>query len=464
MGWRDLSADERDRLLLRKRNGEDLVLLAQEVGANVETLSRALRKHAEELRGEPSQDEPKPRVQIREQGNVREIVSTSERITTLEQLLDYCQVNPNEWIVERHEINKWEAARKDTRKDLTFGGGQVEGYVQDSGGFNVEPLFQVKVTLVRRKPQAIQPVIKPVTVVANYVDIEPPTRKLKAALILPDPQFGFSRNIHNNRLTPFHDRRALDAVWQIAKKINPDVSLFLGDINDLSAWSDKFIRMPEFYFTTQPSLIESAWYIGRIKSATWGDTYVLDGNHDVRMEVQIVKHLTEAYQLRPADKLDAGAVMGLDNLLGLTRMGVIYVPGYPDGEVWLNDTTKVIHGVTVRGGPGQTASAVVRAANETTIFGHIHRNEMASRTIRTRDGLRYVTAYSPGCLCRIDGVVPGSSKDSQWQQGAAVVWYDEEVSHIQPIDIQDGCAFFNGEVFVGRDYVEDLKRDTDWNF
>ncbi|NTV38241.1 MAG: hypothetical protein HGA82_03565, partial [Anaerolineales bacterium] len=38
---------------------------------------------------------------------------------------------------ERHEINKWEAARKDTRKDLTFEAGRVDGYMERFQGFVV---------------------------------------------------------------------------------------------------------------------------------------------------------------------------------------------------------------------------------------------------------------------------------------------------------------------------------------
>jgi hypothetical protein len=465
MGWRELTTEKREELYLRKKEGEDIVTLANEVGANPETLSRHLRRFGQVLRGDASPKSEDVKVTIKEDGNTREIQTVGSRITTLDQLLVYCQVDPNEWVVERHEINKWEAARKATSKNLNFNEGKVDGFIEDSGGFTVEPLFQVKATLTRRKPEAITPVIQPVNI--NLKFGKPVQRKagMKSALILPDPQIGFTRDLRTGRLTPFHDRLAMDVVRQIAEVIEPDVSTFLGDINDLSAWSDKFIRMPGFYFTTQPALIESSWYIGHIHNLTREETIAMVGNHDIRMETQITKHLVEAYQLRSADNLDAAPVMGMDNLLGLSRMGVKLVAEYPGGDVWLNETTRIIHGLKVRGGAGQTAAAVVKDANETTIFGHIHKFEAASRTIRTRDGsTRTITAYSPGCLCHIDGRVPGSNRDAQWQQGAAVVWYNDDFSHIAHINIQDGVGYYNGDIYVGHDYTSDLREETDWDF
>jgi transposase-like protein len=462
MGWRDIGNEKRVELLQRKEGGEDLSVLAQEIGAKAQTLDRALRRLAQEQRGET---EPKEEaVTVVEDGNYREIDSRSTRITTLEQLLAYCRVDLGEWVVDRHVINKWEVGRKATVKEIHWTEGVADGYVQDKGEVNVKPLFQIKVWLVRKQPVEITPVIKPVHVNVKFNRPYQAVRGMRAALVVPDPQFGFSRDVRQGDLLPFHDRAALDLVRQLAELLMPEVTVFLGDINDFSGWSDKYINRPEFYFTTQPALIEAAWYIGLLRERTQDKVYALEGNHEVRPETQVIKHLASAYQLRPADQLDASPVLGVDNLLGLSRMGVEYIGGYPDGEVWLNDTTRLIHGNRVRGIPGQTASAVAQQADETTIFGHIHRREMATRTIRFRGGYRTITAYSPGCLCHVDGRVPGSSKTDQWQQGAAVIWYDDERSTIVPIDIQDGAAVYNGVLYQGEDYTQQLRNDTDWNF
>lgn len=378
--------------------------------------------------------------------NTREIESSSARITTLEQLIDYCEIDLSVWTIERHVINKWEVGAKDPA----------------TGAIYVEPLFQVKATLIKKEPEPIKPVISPVVIQARFElrelesrrDAE--ARQLRAALIIPDVQFGFSREINHGRLTPFHDRRALDVVRQIAQVVKPDLSIFIGDLNDYSGWSDKFIRRPEFFNTTQPALIEAAWYVAQIRNRSV-KTKVIEGNHDARPERQLIAHLVDAYGLRSADQLQGSPLLSVDNLLGLSRMGVEYVGAYPDSEVWINNETKVIHGEKVRGNPGATAAAVVAQANENIIFGHIHRREMATRTIPSRDGYRTVTAYTPGCLCHVDGRVPGSKRSDQWQQGAAVVWFDDTTTSIVPVDIYQGRAVYGGQVFEGKDYVEELR-------
>jgi len=427
--------------------------IAERSGEPYHAIRNRCRRYMKRQGDKPTAAAPPPptvdgeRVNDQTDHNTREVESASGRITTLQQLIDYCKIDLAEWTIERHVINKWEVGVKHP----------------DTGQVLVEPLFQVKATLVKRHPEAIKPVISPV-----YINVKfstPPERKrgLKPALVLPDPQFGFAREIFHGKLTPFHDRLALDVVRQIAQVIEPELSVWLGDLVDFSGWSDKYIKQPEFYWTTQPALIEASWNMARIRALTRGAAYAIPGNHDMRPETQIKTHLVEAYGLKSADQLDAPPVMSVDNLLGLSRMGVTYVESYPNGEVWINETTKCIHGEKVRGQPGQTAAAVVRDANENTLFGHIHRAELATKTIPTRDGYRKVTAYSPGCLCHVDGRVPGSSKSNQWQQGAAVIWYDERDSTIVPIDIFRGRAVYQGELYQGRDYVNQLRDDTCWD-
>ena len=382
-------------------------------------------------------------------GNQREIDSKSARITTLDQLVELCKIDLEVWAIERHVVNKWEVGVKDPA----------------TGQVIVEPLFQVKAWLAKKSPEAIKPAISPVSVsMGQYSRPAPGKGRLKSALIIPDPQFGFSRDIMRGKLTPFHDRQALDIVLQIAQAIQPDLTVFLGDVMDFSGWSDKYIRSPEFFFTTQPALIEAAWYMAHIRAQTSGEVYYLEGNHDQRPEKQIVTHLVDAYGLRSADHLEAAPVMSIDNLLGLSRMGIRYVDNYPDGEVWLNDALRCVHGDKARSNPGNTAAAVVKESDSSVIFGHCHRKELATKTLPGRHGYRTVMAYSPGCLCHVDGRVPGSSKFNHWQQGAAVVWFDEKTYTIVPVDIDHGSAIYNGGLVSGADYLPSLRADTSWEF
>jgi hypothetical protein len=389
------------------------------------------------------------KIEIVSSQNSQEIDTRSRRIQTLEQLLEACKVDLDTWSVDHYVVNKWEVGSKDP-----------------DGQIAVAPLFQVKAWLVRKVPVKVRPVVSPVEIQVRARAIpRSHSREMKAALCLADPHFGFRKDMVSGALQPFHDRRALDAVLKIAYVLAPDDVFFLGDVNDFAGWSDKFLKEPGFYFTTQPALIEAAWVIGQFKAATRGGrTVLIDGNHDVRPERAMVNHLVEAYQLRAADQMELPAVMSIDNLLGLSRMGVEYLEGYPDRDVWINEHARLIHGEKVRAQPGQTAAAVVRDAHETTVFGHIHRREMATKTIAGRRGPRLVQAYCPGCLCHVDGRVPGSSRRAQWQQGAVVIWYNDETCNITPIDIENGHAFFNGHVFEGEDYARELSQQTGWEF
>jgi hypothetical protein len=426
---------------------------------------REYKRHHGQTASAPAEDElpAQPGMQDSEQDNTREVSHTG-RIISLEQLLERAKVDLSVWAVERHVINKWEMGRKDIHKRIDWEDGVANGFTEDSGGVNVEPLYQVKVWLVRREPVAIRPVLRPVNINLKLPAMRTErVRGMKAAVLGADAHFGFRRDWRSGSLEPLHDRQSLSILLQLIAAIEPDWSILAGDWLDYANWSEKYAKEPEFVNTTQPALNEAAYVAARVGAAS-GRTTMLEGNHDLRPERAIRANAMEGYGLCAVDNLDL-PVYSVPNLLGLDRRGIEYVGGYPDGAVWLNDSTRIMHGVTVRGQPGATAGAVVREADQTTGFGHIHRREMASRTIRARGGYRTITAFCPGCLCHIDGRVPGSKASDQWQQGAAVIWYDDERATVVPVEIDNGRAVYNGEVFAGADYAVELRAEFEgWGF
>jgi hypothetical protein len=78
------------------------------------------------------------------------VASQSSRITSLDDLLQACNVDLRLWQVDRFEISKHEVQRKDTIKDLYFDEGKVTGTLSDSGGLNIEPIINIKAWLKRR--------------------------------------------------------------------------------------------------------------------------------------------------------------------------------------------------------------------------------------------------------------------------------------------------------------------------
>jgi hypothetical protein len=266
--------------------------------------------------------------------------------------------------------------------------------------------------------------------------------------------------MRSGALDPFHDRRVLDIILQIAHTEQPDRIDCLGDFFDFASWNDKYLTDPGLEYTTQPAINEGHWWLRQLREACPDATISIhEGNHDNRMENAIVKHLRAAHGLRPADELDLPDAMSPERLLALHKLGIEWCGNYPDDSVWLTSNLRLAHGELVRGGAGATTKAYVESNAYSSITGHIHRAEMATHSRRTRDSLESITAYCPGCVCRIDGVVPGHSHRQNWRQGIALLDYAPETGEISICDIpiSNGVAVWNKKRFEGRDNVAALR-------
>ena len=452
-----------EELLRLNKAGQSYSALARQLGTTRGVVAGIIGRYKKGAQTLPPPEQRK--IEFTEVKNEATAESIG-RIKTLDALIIACKIDLTVWKIDRHTINKWEVGRKATTKNVTYTDGVASGTVTDSGEVNVEPLWQVKVWLSKRNPEPIKPVLKPINVNVKAVAHNKKRDGVNVAVILPDPQFGFSTLIERGKhtLVPFHDRLALSVAFQIVEHLNPNMVVWLGDVNDFTMFTDKFIRKPEFYFNTQPMLVEGSWAVAQTK-ALCDNVSVLEGNHEDRVSRMMMTHLSDAYGLKPGDMLDAPAVMSVDNLMGYSRMGVNYVDSYPDGEIWITDTVKCVHGNTVRGGAGVTSKAVANNEYVSTIYGHIHRIENATKTVRGRSGYEYVQAFSPGCLCHIDGRVPGATGSEQWQQGVGVVYYQEGYDpQFVAVPIRNGKALFDGLAFEGKDYIDQLKADTLYEF
>lgn len=280
----------------------------------------------------------------------------------------------------------------------------------------------------------------------------------KVGVILPDPQIGY-RN-YGSELDPFQDEAAIAVAMKIIRDINPDLIINLGDMLDFAEYS-RFTQERAFVATVQPTLDRAHKYLAEQKqNAPRAKIVMLEGNHDRRLEKNILTNAAAAFGLRLANAPDSWPVMSVPNLLRLDELGVEYVGAYPAGQYWVNDRLVCIHGHKVRSS-GSTAKAVADDERVSTIFGHVHRIELHYKTVRVRDGGRTNFAFTPGCLCRIDGATPSTkgSTDVQgrpvtnyenWQQGLAVIHYNEGDSPfaIEPIYIDHGRAIFRGKEYT----------------
>jgi len=406
-----------------------------------------MRKHHN---GESVENSKTEKIEKEEKGNKAKVLSRSTRIKTLDQLLEATEVDLDVWEVERHKVNKWEVGSKDP-----------------DGNIVVEPLFQVKASLIRKVLEKQRfPIIKPVKATSKLRKKKTKEDKeLKTALCFGDGQFGYEKDMETGRLTPFHDRKILDLSIKLTRETEPDLIVVLGDMLDLAEWSLKFQRKPEMFFTTQSTLIELHWWLAQLrKAAPEAKIVYLEGNHEDRIMRAIVENMKSAYMLKAADDVKGDPMLSVPNMLGLDSLDIEYIGNYPNNEYWINDNLVCIHGDKVSSVPGKTAGNVVKDARASVIMGHSHRLEMASKTIYARRGDVTYRALSLGCMAKIGGKTPGTKEKQNWQNALGVVKYKEgnDIFEMYPLFIQHGRMIWNNKVFSGESTLEDMKKDIDW--
>jgi len=455
--------EEDDQTLIEgKRKGLTYQEIAEEIGGRT---AKAVRgrwiRIREDIEGETDED-------TQADPNHRVVSLKSERIITLPQLLKAYEVDLDIWKVDHWTPNKWEIGRKGITKDITYREGVADGFVKDTGLINVEPLFQIKAWLIRKVPIALEPVVQPVELKIKKYKL-PKVRisqnGIRTNLSIPDLQVGFRRDLETNTLTPFHDRDFLSVAIELARAIQPNDITLHGDNMDLADWSDKFVRSPEFYFTTQPAINELSWWLAQLRLACpHAQIYYIQGNHENRMRLAIINHMVAAYHLRPANEKIKLPVMSIPYLLNLDALDIEWVGDYPDGEVWLNDSLKCVHGDKARAIPGGSARAILDASDVSVIFGHIHRAESLTRTRHTRKGPSIIRAMCPGCGCRLDGEVPGHTLSQNWSQGLGIAHYDSgSYNSIELVDVKKGMLIYGGKQYFSLLDMDALREGVDWS-
>lgn len=457
--WANLEPEERDDLVARKKAtpkedwSDKLIEMAQELQMYAPTLERRinewakLRETSEFMASEqPEQMDTLSDETIKTEypdANHMEVTFTpsrSQEINSLDDLIAFLKVDMEVWDVDHWVGNTW----------------PTTAYDRASQEFQQITNAQVKAWFVRRKPVAVEPVITPVRFNISFPSAKAQDiirQPVQRALIIPDMHVGFTKDLYTARLTPFHDRKAIGVALALMQVMEFDAIVYQGDNLDLADHSMKFPRTPEYEQVTQPALEELAWlYALTAKLQPYAKKYYIEGNHEKRQRLLMAEHVPQMYHVkRVGMDLDAWS---LPYLLGLDDLGITWVGDYPNGEVWLNPNTKVVHG------DGLNAEKIVNQSDVNVLFGHVHKYDAASRLIFGRGGARPVFAMSPGFLGRLDGAVPGRKNNMRWNHGLAVVDYDEtEYASVAHVLINKGFGILDGSLIEGQDYTEQL-RDT----
>lgn len=368
------------------------------------------------------------------------------RIRTLEQLLNACHVDTDEWEVDHHIVNTWE---------------------NFSVAHGHQTLYQVKAWLIRKKPIALKPIITPVEITVIHGKKIKPTNNDAKALVIADTHTGFEKDLRTAELTPFHDRKVLDIAVSITSIKQPKYIICMGDWFDLADWSDRFIREPQFWWTTQPAIEENAWWLGKLRTASPDSKIILfEGNHEKRVRDKITKATPESYDIRQANNVEGFPVMSIPYLLNLEAIDVEWIGDYPVGTFMI-DGVVFSHGVKHDNKSGGTVRKVLDDAFVSQVVGHAHSMEIAWRRIPDKE--KYIFAASCPCACHIDGRVPGSKPNSNWSKGLMLMYGNEDDLMPSPITVIDGIGFEGHEIYKSRDEKEivlELKQATDnrWKY
>lgn len=276
-------------------------------------------------------------------------------------------------------------------------------------------------------------------------------------VVLPDPQIGYRRV--RDDLVPMHDEAAMDVALQIVRDIKPQRVVNLGDFIDLPEWSSKFLVLPEFVLTTQPSLDRAHLFLAQQRAVVGDDAEIvlLAGNHDDRLGKAIAKNAMAAMRLRRASAPEEFPVLSIPFLLRLEDLKVAYVGGYPAGRFKITQGNGRLTPLYAIHGERLDVAKVAREERQSFVQGHIHRIAMHSYTFEIADHAETVIAFSPGCLCRVDGAVPSTRSGTDehglplrrfeaWQQGLAVIQEDADgLWSSEIITIYEGSAVFRGK-------------------
>jgi metallophosphoesterase superfamily enzyme len=281
----------------------------------------------------------------------------------------------------------------------------------------------------------------------------------RTCVIGPDIQFGYYHGA-NGELVPIHDEAALSIFLAYVADTQPDEIVLVGDNLDLAEFG-KYRLTPAFQGTTQATIDRATRFCAELRArAPRARIRWIAGNHEERLPNFILDNAAAAFGIKVGETPDSWPVMSVPFLCQFDRYSIEYLPGYPASKVWINDRLRVIHGHKVKSS-GSTAHAYLATEKTSVIFGHIHRREYAARSREDHDGVKEIMAASPGCLCRVDGVVPSTKggmdlegrpvpTTEDWQQGFAVVRYEPGDGRFTytNVAIHDGWAMVDGREYT----------------
>lgn len=245
---------------------------------------------------------------------------------------------------------------------------------------------------------------------------------VKRALIVPDCHI------------PFEDKRAYEIMLNVAKDVDPDEIVILGDYADIYGVNSHG-KDPEIKEELRDEVMQVCMRLRELKDLFPRSRKIyIEGNHEYRLARFIKNKAPELF-----------GCIKVEDILHLDKYGFEFIPYGPNQQYNVLGSKLIARHEPLSGGL-HCAHGTVSKAMKSVIFGHTHRIQESQ--IVTLDGDNY-RGISSGWLGDKDHPVMGYVKNHhQWALGFSIVtvlpdgtWFN------QLIHIIDYKCVFDGNIY-----------------
>jgi predicted phosphodiesterase len=256
--------------------------------------------------------------------------------------------------------------------------------------------------------------------------------------------FGFP-DIH----FPDQDPEALAIAEAAHRALNPDYSIFLGDVLDCEIFKSharKTIAEVQTYDYKELELDPCNRMLDRIQKSTKKKTFFLEGNHEQRIERWAVNNGRVGESIYPLISPKETIAKGRKNFEMIpyevptgSRMG--YVQIAPNNTKMTTGGLVAVHGWSFA---KHTASVhLEKSRSQSVLFGHVHR----SQTVVSRDPWtgKIIKSFCPGTLSHLQPIYAHGGSPSDWSHGFVIIYVGQHSWTEYCISIVNGrCVLPDG--------------------
>lgn len=231
--------------------------------------------------------------------------------------------------------------------------------------------------------------------------------------------------VEGDHQAPYHDPGLDACTTEFVREMQPVEHVFLGDTADFPTIS-RHADHPAATAGVQ-ECVDAAYGIlrRRAEAAPNAKRLKLKGNHDWRLEGELLARAERLHGVRPAGEDDSA--LSLRRLLHLDALGVELVE---DRRGWEHAEVVLVpggNGLVVRHGlftGKDVATRTMHKLGRSVIVGHGHQKEHAWRVVYPKQLLQQ--AVVAGTMSRNDHVFPHFATNPNWHQGFVTVerWPD----------------------------------------